>query len=166
MNSGSILPGTVGREWCCWLSPSTRQQEAVSYANEASIPLKQALIPEASPGAGTTLVREGLRDTRLAADNCGVRPPGLPQQLRGLHSCLADWLGPLVARCLAWMLAAHLVGRLFCWSLRIVYLDPSSLGDLGTIHPVRRLLSPPPEIKLSHSIWWKFFEGSEAFESN
>ena len=165
MNSGSILPGTVRREWSCWLSPSTRQQEAVSYANEASIPLKQALIPEASPRADTTLVREGLPDTRLA-DNCGVQPPGLPQQLRGLHSCLADWLGPLVARCLGWMLAVHLVGRLFCWSQRIVYLDPSPLGDLGTIHPVPRLLSPPSETKLSQSIWWKFFEGSKAFESN
>lgn len=161
MNSGSILPGTVGREWSCRLSPSTRQQEAVSYENEASIPQKQALIPEASPGAGTTLVREGLRDTRgRQLWSPTTWPPTTAEQLWGLHSCLADWLGPLVARCLVWMPAAHLVGRLFCWSLRIVYLDPSSLGDLGTLHPVRRLLSPPSEIKLSHSIWWKFFEGS------
>lgn len=105
LNSGSVLPGTVGRELSSCLSPSRRQQEAVSYANEASIhPAEVSFNSETSltttlHGMGhTTLAREGaptipawqttVESDHLAShDSCGACIPAL---LTGL----AHWLLP------------------------------------------------------------------------
>lgn len=64
LNSGSVLPGTVGRELSSSLSPSRRQREAVSYANEASTQAESRFnsrdLSHQQPcmGWGTTLARE------------------------------------------------------------------------------------------------------------
>lgn len=93
LNSGSILPGTVGR--VVWLAVS--MQEAASYANEASVQLKQSLIPETPPrkqscmGRGTPLGREGLL-------NICWQTTVEPDHLAAYISCRAAFL----PRSLAW----------------------------------------------------------------